>query len=307
MAKIKGPLHSIRASGRYASNLIFRDTPHGPVATRFHFPGSANDITPSAAQLANRDNYGALVAAWRALTQPDRDQWDVDALPFGFSGWNLYLRSNFVRGIERVGNVVTAFGPWNSGTTLTLDKPVGASVGHHATIIGMWDESASLVPPAGFAHVPGSPRDLADTSIFCITKILGPSEPASWVVTGENLEKAGAVIVHSGVDQAAPVEDSASQINPASVNVIAPSVTTITPGALLLAVFGSNFSTSGSHAYTPPPEMTEEADVFAGPNSYTAVELCSELFSSPGATGTRTAVSPVVDPNAGIMLALKPA
>ncbi len=94
MAKIRGPLLSTRASGRFGGVLSFRDTARGPVATRYHYPGSRNLVTPSQAQLDHRALYGALVASWRALTQPQRDQYNADSLLLGLSGWALYVQQN---------------------------------------------------------------------------------------------------------------------------------------------------------------------------------------------------------------------
>lgn len=117
MTKIKGPLLSLMASGRYASSIIFRDTRHGAVATRFHYPGSRNIFASSAAQLENQAIYGALVAAWRALSPSERYQWNVDAMLFKISGWNLYLRTNFsasVLGTKWDGGATV----WDSGATV---------------------------------------------------------------------------------------------------------------------------------------------------------------------------------------------
>ena len=307
MAKIKGPLHSIRASGRYASNLIFRDTPHGPVATRFHFPGSANDITPSAAQLANRDRYGLLVADWRALTQPQRDVWDADAVPLSVSGWNLFLRAKFSKLIQQVGAVGTTSALWNSGGDLVYTKPAGAGEGHVVIICGNWDVVTAFVLPTGFAHAPGSPQFNADQGTFLAYLVLGPSPPATWVMSGADFDRCGAIVAYSGVDTSAPIEVGAGQTNASSTNVTAPSITTLSTEALLVGVYGVDVLTGGDITFTPPPSMDELADVNPGPGTGAAIELCSELFSVPGATGTRVAVASSPLDNAGILVALKAA
>lgn len=94
MARVLGPFHSLSASGSIARLLTARATARGSVVLRYSRPGSVDPSVPSAAQLAQRAAYGAAVAAWRALTQGERDQYDADAVLLRMSGWNLFLREN---------------------------------------------------------------------------------------------------------------------------------------------------------------------------------------------------------------------
>lgn len=307
MTKIRGPLLSLIASGRFAGNVVFRNTPHGPVATRFHFPGSANTVTPSAAQLANRANYGSLVASWRAFTQPQRDQWNADALPFAISGWNLYLRMNFDKGIEQVGVVGTTSELEGSGPTLTYTRPAGAGDGHLVLIGGNWDEASSFALPSGFAHVPGSPQFNADQGTFLAYLVLGPSPPATWVMSGNDFDRCGAIVAYSGVDTTTPVEAGAGQTNSSSANVTAPTITTLSADALLIGVYGTDAGSPATITFTPPATMDELADINPGANTWAAMMMAKELFPTPGATGTRVAVASSAEDNAGILCALKAA
>lgn len=307
MTKIRGPLLSLIASGRFAGNVVFRNTPHGPVATRFHFPGSANTVTPSAAQLANRANYGSLVASWRALTQPQRDLWNADALPLKISGWNLYLRMNFDKGIEQVGVVGTTSELEGSGTDLTWTRPAGAGDGHLVLMGGNWDEASSFALPAGFAHVPGSPQFNGDQGTFCAYLILGASPPASWTITGNDFDRCGIIVAYSGVDAVTPIEAGDGQTNSSSTNVTAPTITTLSADSLLIGVFGTDSGSPEDITFAPPATMDELADINPGNNTWAAMMMAKEEFPTPGVTGTRVAVASSSEDNAGILFALKPA
>ena len=139
MAKIRGPLLSTRASGRFGGVLSFRDTARGPVATRYHYPGSRRLVTPSQAQLDVRAAYGSLVAQWRALTQPQRDQWDADA-PKGQSGWSYFVQKNLPGALAP-----PAFAPTDlPGLAIWLDADDPATITLNGSNVASWtDKSAN--------------------------------------------------------------------------------------------------------------------------------------------------------------------
>lgn len=117
MAKVKGPFLSTSASGSIAGKLTARTTPRGAVVLAYSRPGSRNPAPPSQAQLDHRATYGALVAAWRALSQGERDQYDADAAPLAISGWNLFVRQNISAPVT--GTIWDSGGTiWDAGATL---------------------------------------------------------------------------------------------------------------------------------------------------------------------------------------------
>lgn len=138
MTKIRGPLLSTRASGRFAGALSFRDTARGPVATRYHYPGSRNLVTPSQAQLDVRAAYGSLVAQWRALTQPQRDQWDADAPP-GQSGWSYFVQQKLPGELAP-----PAFAPTDlPGLAIWLDADDPATITLNGSNVASWTDKSS--------------------------------------------------------------------------------------------------------------------------------------------------------------------
>lgn len=150
MAKIKGPLLSSTASGRFARVLSFRDTRHGPVATRFHYPGSRNAFVPSQAQLDNRALYGSIVASWRALSQAERDQYDVLAAPYvALSGWNYYLRQQMIVPPSLITETSLTAGFIQSVQASYVTPSISPSANHLllAAISGSADTSGDNVTP----------------------------------------------------------------------------------------------------------------------------------------------------------------
>ena len=76
MAKLKGPLFSLAASGTIKKILTFQERFSGAVAYLYRKPGDVKPFTPSAAQTEIRDWMTAAVAAWKALEPAERGQWN---------------------------------------------------------------------------------------------------------------------------------------------------------------------------------------------------------------------------------------
>lgn len=75
MARIKGPLMSITASGSLAGTLVFRQTARGAQAQAM--PTSQPPATP--AQAACRADFKAAADAWRTLDAETRADWQTVA------------------------------------------------------------------------------------------------------------------------------------------------------------------------------------------------------------------------------------
>jgi len=99
MAKVVSPLHSVEARGRMGG-IVF-NTWHGISYAKAH---SGPNQPNSAAQLAARSRLVTIGAAWRDLTQVQRDAWAVYAdshlesdwtgVPKRLTGQNWYIRCN---------------------------------------------------------------------------------------------------------------------------------------------------------------------------------------------------------------------
>lgn len=103
MAKVWGALLSVEARGQVGDHLQFR-IDRG-IAHARHPPRRAqqNQRPPTAAQTAVRARYRAILAAWRALPQSERDTWDLTAKgqPASVSGWNLFFVYQMVNMITK--------------------------------------------------------------------------------------------------------------------------------------------------------------------------------------------------------------
>ena len=101
MARVKGPLMSLDASGTLAREVRFRHESGHVLVYRDGAPGSVRRRPPTASQAQVRSKFAAARARWRALTAEQRAAWQVYArdLAVGLSAWNGFL-SCVLRGGE---------------------------------------------------------------------------------------------------------------------------------------------------------------------------------------------------------------
>lgn len=88
MAKVKGALLSIEASGAFGKSLIFTKGKQGQNVTVWHKPN--NEI--SGTQQINRTKYRAGLDAWLALTLGAKMNWNNQAKLFKMTGMNYFMR-----------------------------------------------------------------------------------------------------------------------------------------------------------------------------------------------------------------------
>ena len=93
MAKVKGPLMSLDASGTLAGEVRFRHQSGHVLVYRDGSPGSVRKARPSPAQARVRAKYAEARERWRALTPKQRRYWEEYALTLdaGLSAWNCFL------------------------------------------------------------------------------------------------------------------------------------------------------------------------------------------------------------------------
>ena len=88
MAKVKGPLFSLSASGTYLRKFVFRTTTKGThVAQR-----PATLPTRSPAQDTHAQKIADMAASWRAMSGASKAAWGACGLTFGLTGYALYWR-----------------------------------------------------------------------------------------------------------------------------------------------------------------------------------------------------------------------
>ena len=88
MAKVKGPLMSLEATGQFGGELVFRRSGRG--VTAYQKP-AAPAAAPSAAQTAVRDEYRAIHQDWLALSDAQREDYRQQGRVVGLPGWNVYF------------------------------------------------------------------------------------------------------------------------------------------------------------------------------------------------------------------------
>lgn len=93
MAKVKGGLHSDSVGGAFGESMIFRRGKKSTTVTGYYKPGSAKKFDLSYPQLVNRDKYGQIVQAWKALTTVQQGTYNDLAKGSGMSGWNLFMQT----------------------------------------------------------------------------------------------------------------------------------------------------------------------------------------------------------------------
>jgi len=93
MAKVRGPLMSMDASGQVGDDHQFRANRYGTHAYLPRDRRKQNQQAPSAAQTAVRSDYAQAHAAWLALSQGERDAWNAQANTKArqVNGWNLFF------------------------------------------------------------------------------------------------------------------------------------------------------------------------------------------------------------------------
>ena len=92
MAKVTGPLHSVKARGKFGNEITYRNHFGGTVAVTYS--------TPTGDKTAPQHSQRALMkdarAAWRALSAETKAVWNQKAnMRIGISGYNLFIQDYF--------------------------------------------------------------------------------------------------------------------------------------------------------------------------------------------------------------------
>jgi hypothetical protein len=164
----------------------------------------------------------------------------------------------------------------------------------------------AITPPPGWTTLR---TDTSGTAIRKATywRTATATEPESYTWRFNNGKAAvGTILSYNGVSTTAPIEASSGQPNAASKSIQAPSLTTASPDALVVGLFGI----AKNAAVAPPTGMTErsEASVATGTTGGIATgETADYTPNQPGPTGAKTATATLSAPSIGHLVALRPA
>lgn len=93
MARVKGPLMSLEASGNTTGAAMqFRTVGGRTHVYRPPAPESQNQGPPTPGQEAIRQRFKVAVASWAALIPQARLAWHEKAAPHGVSGFTLFIQ-----------------------------------------------------------------------------------------------------------------------------------------------------------------------------------------------------------------------
>ena len=221
--------------------------------------------------------------------------------------------------IAQRGSATTAI---STSATVTINRPSGVVAGDVmiANIANYCDGcTQTSASRSGWTLIAGT--NIERGSATLLYKIAGASEPANYEfsVTASSTRTAGAIVAFSGVDNATPfdVTEPSSWTTATNQSISnLPAITTVTPGAAILAFGASGRITSTTNAnftswtLTNPSSLTELFD--AGHNSVNntvAVGGAWGIRTSTGSTGNGGfTCTPNTNPRlmGGIMISLRP-
>ena len=199
------------------------------------------------------------------------------------------------RGATSAGSTVAA-------TSITLARPSGVVTGDVLIAAVTRPATTVLTPPSGWTAISTvNNGTVLQTVVYRRTAVA--AEPVSYVFTSAtSVPMAGGVVGYGGVNSASPVDFAGTNPNGSSTSQVAPSVTSVSPGAMSVRVWSA---TATANSFTPPAGVTERVD--SGSVSSVAVAIGQSPAVEPGPNGTATAVSATAAVGAHVTVVLKPA
>jgi fibronectin type 3 domain-containing protein len=199
-----------------------------------------------------------------------------------------------------------SFAQTSGATSLTIAKPAGVQAGDILIGTVAVRSAATITPPSGWTFIrrDANGTDLEQAAYF---HVVTGTELATFAWTIPNAAAVGGIAAYVGVDVSVPVnvvEVSSGGTTSSSTNVVAPTLTTLTFGDLLVGAF----TIASGASFSPPSGMVElgETALASGKNKV-GVELTGAILGAAGATGPRTAVADKAAVGIGQLFALRPA
>ena len=206
--------------------------------------------------------------------------------------------------ITQVGSATTATGT----TGVTLARPTGAGSGHVLVAALVTFNGLTPSPPSGWTALAVASAG-SYSRMWVYYRVAGGSEPANytWSFSGGSDQIAATMTAWANVDTTTPIDVSGfSSDTTNDTSAVIGGVTTVTPGAILLAFAGFNNDTAGgTFSGTPAAGMTEFADIATA--NWTWLHGAYQTIGTAGATGTRTVTTSTGAPEVvGYAVALRP-
>lgn len=115
MAKVKGPLFSLEASGSVAKTIVYSRW-KGRQYTRQH----TIPLNPQSAKQVNvRTAMTLLVAYWQTLAQAVKDLYDAEGQKVQYSGFNYFIKKGMNEYVIQITTAVTPVSVTVSGNPPT--------------------------------------------------------------------------------------------------------------------------------------------------------------------------------------------
>jgi hypothetical protein len=208
----------------------------------------------------------------------------------------------------------------SSPTSLTINKPTGTTTDDQMIVMLSLD-SGGTITATGWTllHTINSTDSDQTFGVYRRTVVSGDSGTTSFAFTfaGGTFEAAGAILTYSGVDTAAPVNQSSSRLHGSDVadpqSVPATSITPNTDNCMILYLGTVDLNGTATCAWTPHSGYAERVDYDGsaqGATGLAPIHASELLQTSAAATGTITAVCDNNNSRTGepmaVLLALAP-
>ncbi len=188
-----------------------------------------------------------------------------------------------------------------SATSLVIPRPAGTAVGDVLIAALALSGNPTISVPSGWtlvqSQVTGSYRQVAYVRVV----VAGENPSYAWSFS-TSTAVAGGITAYRGVDPSQPIEAAAGQTNTSSSTIQAPTVTTTSPAALLVGIFGMGTNAT----FTPPANMIEQFEIATSGRTKVAIESADRFVLSAGATGSMSATADKAAASIGQSIALRP-
>lgn len=176
-----------------------------------------------------------------------------------------------------------------TGATCTLNVPATPAVGDALVAMISVDTVVTFTKPGTFTLI-GTQSDAAsgnDQIMGAWYRICDGTEGASFAWTfASNAFAGGMILIHSSLGTVAFDTFTPTQ-TAANASIVAAGLNTAIANEMLVGGFAVDTS-SGTASYVSGA-MTERIDVTTA--NFASIQICTEIFAGPGATGTRTSTA----------------
>jgi PKD repeat protein len=197
-----------------------------------------------------------------------------------------------------------------SGGSIRINAPAGLQPGD-VMIAQVSTQGSPAVnqPPADWVLIRGD-YDGTHANSYVYWKRAEASEPSNytWSISGSTRIAGGIAAYRNITTSDNPIEAHGGRLSAASTTIIAPSITTTSEGAYLIALFtAASNARETDLSFSGPAGMTARYDISSqtkGNHRNVVVMHASAPLSAAGATGTRAATLSAARPGWGQMIAL---